>query len=255
MRNRTLLVLIGIFAVGVIVAQAQTSAQTYTIEPYDTLDSIGARFDVQVACLAKVNELRGGGAFIEPGQTLTIDFGCPLYEGYDTVLNPRDPNAAVQEGLGQGGGGGAADQRYQVQRGDTLDTIGQALNVSVVAIQVANDLKPGGIIQPGLNLVIPAGAPLYGEFPILTDPANPTGDSNELGQGGGAALGPNDQEYVVQRGDTLDGIAAAFDVKMSCLAEGNNLESPNRIFPGQYLVVSLECPRYDGYAPVLNPRG
>lgn len=255
MRTRTLMVLIGVFMLGVMAAQAQTSAQTYNVEPYDTLDSIGARFDVQVACLAKVNDLAGGGAFIEPGQTLTIDFGCPLYEGYDTVLNPRDPNAAIQEGLGQGGGGGSADQIYQVQRGDTLDTIGQALNVSVVAIREANDIKPGAIIRPGLNLTIPAGAPIYGEFPILTNPANPTSETNELGQGGGATLGPNDQEYVVQRGDTLDGIAAAFDVKMSCLAEGNSLESPDRIFPGQYLVVSLDCPRYDGYAPVLNPRG
>lgn len=252
---RKLLVLIGVLMLGVMAAQAQTSGETYTVEAYDTLDSIGARFDVQVACLAEANGLTEGGAFIEPGQTLTIDFSCPLYEGYDTVLNPRDPNAAIQEGLGQGGGGGSADQIYQVQRGDTLDTIGQSLNVSVVAIREANDIKPGAIIRPGLNLTIPAGAPVYGEFPILTNPANPNSVTNELGQGGGAPLGANDQEYVVQRGDTLDGIAAAFDVKMSCLAEGNNLESPDRIFPGQYLVVSLECPRYDGYAPVLNPRG
>jgi LysM repeat protein len=258
MRIRNLLILmlsVVLIIGGVLAARAQTSTnQSYTVEAYDSLDKIGARFDVQVACLAEVNDLSGG-EIIKPGQQLIIDFACPRYDGFDFVLNPRDPNANVTQGLGQGGGGGSADQVYQVQRGDTLDTIGQALNVSVVALQVANDIKPGAIIQPGLNLVIPAGAPKYGEFPILTNPANPTSDTNELGQGGGAALGPNDQEYVVQRGDTLDGIAAQFDVKTSCLAEGNSLDAPSKIYPGQYLVVKMDCPRYDGYAPVLNPRG
>ncbi|MEZ4672354.1 MAG: LysM peptidoglycan-binding domain-containing protein [Anaerolineae bacterium] len=234
---------------------AQSNA-SHTVEVGDSLDKIGAIYDVEATCLGKANDIKGGD-ILKPGQVLTIDFSCPRYDGVDFVQNPRELNSNVSESLGQGGGGGAADAGYIVERGDTLDTIGQALNVSVVAIQVANDIPRGGIIQPGQSLIIPADAPPYGQFPALTVPGNPDSANNELGQGGGGApdLSAGDTTYVVQQQETLDGIGARFDVKVACLASENDIANASEIYPGQVLAIKTSCPRYDGFDFVTNPRG
>jgi LysM repeat protein len=234
--------------------------QTYTVEQGDTLDGIAAIFDVQVACLASGNNI-GRGDLLKPGQVLNISFDCPRYDGVDFVTNPRGDDGQPAPEPGQGGGDVApADvtgSSYIVERGDTLDTIGQELNVSSVAIQVANGLRPGDLLVIGQELIIPEGAPPYGQFPALTNPSNPSSPDNELGQGGGGAatLAEGNVEYVVQPLDVLDLIGAEFDAAASCIAADNNLEAPFRIFPGQVLLISTACPRYDGEAFVVNPRG
>lgn len=240
---------------GVWVALAQDGS--YTVVTGDSLDKIGAIYDVQPACLATVNNI-GLSDLLKPGQILTISFDCPLYDGVDTVTTRRTVNQNVTEGLGQGGGGGAADTTYQVQRGDSLDSIGQALNVSVVSMQVANTIQPGDVLQPGQEITIPAGAPPFGQTPALNDPSNP----NAAGQGGGGTpvtttatdLSNGDATYVVQYQDTLDSIGALFDVKVDCLVSENEIANPAKVYPGQALSVKTICPRYDGFDVVINPR-
>ncbi|MGH4002723.1 MAG: LysM peptidoglycan-binding domain-containing protein [Pseudonocardiaceae bacterium] len=47
---------------------------------------------------------------------------------------------------------------------------------------------------------------------------------------------PPRRTYVVQRGDTLSGIARRFGVSLSDLEEANpQITDPNRIFPGQVI--------------------
>ncbi|MCC6896101.1 MAG: LysM peptidoglycan-binding domain-containing protein [Anaerolineae bacterium] len=254
--RRVIPVVIGSALILSSVTAAFAQDENYTVTTGDSLDKIGAIYDVQVACLAETNNIATG-ALLEPGQVVAISFDCPLYDGVDFVTTPREVNTNVTEGLGQGGGGGAADVTYQVQRRDTLDTIGQTLNVSVVAIQVANELKAGAILQPGQQLIIPADAPAYGQFPALTTPDDPDSDESALGQGGGGAtdLSGGDTTYVVQQNDTLDTIGALFDVQTACLASENNLADPAKIYPGQSIAVKVSCPRYDGFDFVINPRG
>ncbi len=212
---------------------------SYTVQVSDTLDSIGAFYDVKVECIAELNEL-GNINEIFPGDELIISDSCPRYGGFDFVTNPR-PDASAAFGLqsapaGNGqGGGGTGDQVWVVGIGDTLDTIGQQLDVSVVAVQQANELEPGDFLSVGQEIVIPADAPAYGLFPALT---GAVGD----GQGGGAA----GEVYVVQPGDTLDVIGATLDVQVACVAEANELENINEIFPGQALLIPATCPAYDG---------
>jgi LysM repeat protein len=235
---------------------AQDNSTSYTVESGDSLDKIGALFDVQAACLAQSNDLTLG-SMIKPGDVLVISFDCPRYDGFDFVTNPREEGQAPAEpAAGQGGGSSIEGDTYTVQRGDTLDTIGQELNVSVVAIQLANGLRSGDFITPGQELVIPEDAPAYGLFPALTEPANPNSVSNELGQGGGGAesLAAGDTTYVVQPRDSFDKIGALFDVQAACLAQSNELRPDSAIYPGQVLNVSEDCPRYDGEDFVVNPR-
>ncbi|HLV36978.1 MAG TPA: LysM peptidoglycan-binding domain-containing protein [Spirillospora sp.] len=49
--------------------------------------------------------------------------------------------------------------------------------------------------------------------------------------------------YVVQPGDTLDGIARRFNLDTECLVQGNNILNPNSIRVGQTLNVSSCSPQ------------
>ncbi len=249
--NRFIPVLIGCLALlgGTLVAFAQDDS--YTVVTGDSLDKIGAIYDVQAACLAKANNI-GLGDMLKPGQIITISFDCPLYDGVDNVTTPREVNKNLTENLGQGGGGGATSTPYQVQRGDSLDSIGQTLNVSVAALIQANSLEGNTVLQPGQEITIPAGAPPFGQAPATTD-----------GQGGGGGapvttsatdLSKGDATYVVQYQDTLDSIGAHYDVKVDCLVTENKIEDRTKIYPGQVLTVKTSCPRYDGFDIVINPR-
>jgi LysM repeat protein len=51
----------------------------------------------------------------------------------------------------------------------------------------------------------------------------------------GAATG--EQEYTVQAGDTLGGIAAQFGVTVDALVQANSITDPNLIIPGETLII------------------
>lgn len=230
------LLLASILILGVWVVSAQDAPTgpleqpvTYTVQPGDILDLIAATFDVQLACLAQLNTLDNP-ARIFPGDTLIISPECPPYDGASPVRFPRFP-------AGQGGGG-SEDALIYVRPGDTLDTLGQRYNVSVVSLQLANNLLPGAILFSGQRLVIPAGAPPYGFFPAVF-PAD---------QGGGAVSG---SVYVIQPRDILDLIAAYFQVDLTCLIERNNIARPDRIQPGTEIVIPADCGPYRGFSSRL----
>lgn len=71
---------------------------------------------------------------------------------------------------------------------------------------------------------------------------------------GGLIAAQDSTTYTIEYGDVLDVIAASFDVSVDCLAETSGIEDPNRIRPGDTLVVSAACPPYDGLAFVPSPR-
>lgn len=48
---------------------------------------------------------------------------------------------------------------------------------------------------------------------------------------------PQSQTYEVQSGDTLSSIAERFDVTVEDLIEGNDLEDPDVLFPGDELLI------------------
>jgi LysM repeat protein len=53
-------------------------------------------------------------------------------------------------------------------------------------------------------------------------------------------------EYTVREGNTLDQIAAFFDVALDCLAADNDLLGAEELTVGRVLVISSACPPYDG---------
>ena len=235
--------LLALLMIGVVATVAQDDnfvlegEMSYTVQVADTLDRIGAVFDVKIECIAEINELDNIHA-IFPGQELIISDTCPRYGGDDFVRYPREnasPAFGLQTAPGGEGQGGGGDQVWVVGINDTLDTIGQALDVSVVSLQIANDIQTGDLLLVGQEIIIPSDAPAYGLFPALTEPPG-----NGQGGGGGGEI------YVVQPRETLEQIGAGLDVQVACIAEANQLADVNRIFPGQALLIPSDCPAYDG---------
>lgn len=125
------------------VAQAQddesilpiTEDVNYTVRPADTLDGIGAVFDVSPSCLADTNDITDVRT-IRVGDTLLVSVACPRYgdDARDNVaqeaLIPRDVVEYEDDCEG-----------YRVQRNDSIDLIGFNLDVAPMSIAVANELE------------------------------------------------------------------------------------------------------------------
>ncbi|MEQ8677071.1 MAG: LysM peptidoglycan-binding domain-containing protein [Aggregatilineales bacterium] len=233
------------------------SDYTYIIESGDRLDELAARFDVRLECLRAVNELTSSDSdIIQPGDELLIDLDCPAYDGDLEVRFPRTSaptgttatTASSESSSSTGTQSPNAGTTYVVQARDTLDTIGQALDVSVVSLRRANDLEGNSRIFPGDVLSIPDDAVRYG-----ITPPSPLGDVGG-GQGGGGVDG---EIYVVQPRDTLDTIAQAFDISVVQLRRDNNLEDSSVILPGLQLVIAEEDNRtpYGQFPPTIAPIG
>lgn len=232
-------------------APFEDSCEGYRVEPNDTLDVIGQQRNVSAEALRIANDIERASQ-LRSGVCLIIPDDAPPYG----VIPAIDMTSADGENLGMGGGSlpDIEGETYVVQRGDTLDVIGQQRNVSAQAIQVANNIERASSIQPGMTLIIPADAPPYGVFPALA----PTGSGEDgentealgLGMGGGGvamidATGEN--THVVQPRETLDVIAAFYNYDTRCLAEANDLARPGFLQAGQVLFIDPACPAYTGF--------
>lgn len=222
---------------------AQETGSSYTVQYGDVLDIIASSLDVSVDCIAEASNITNPNR-LRPGDTLVIPADCPPYAGVSAVSVSTTSSAQSE---GQGGGSASGDS-YIVQRGDLLDSIAARFDVSVTCLAEANQLSNPRRIFPGDSLVIDLSCPLYtGSAPVL-NPRNP----EDLGQGGGGAAG--DRQYQVQRGDTLDGISARYDVDVACTAEASGITNAARIKIGDTVIIDFSCPRYSGFAVVTNPR-
>ena len=131
---------------------------------------------------------------------------------------------------------------YVIQLRDTLDVIGQNLNVSVVALQQANNLYKPADVRAGDCLIIPEDAPAYGVYPALDEFAD-----DSAGIGGGVEGEP----YVIQPRDTLDVIAQAYNISLVSLQYANNLFSVKDVKPGMTIIIPADAPPYGTY-PALD---
>ena len=99
---------------------------------------------------------------------------------------------------------------YVVKSGDTLYAIARRYAVPLEEIVQANQLRNPALLSVGQALVIPTG---------------------EL-------------HYTVRRGDTLYAIARRYGVSLPCLLAANPaVRDPNRIYPGQVIVVPRDGPQ------------
>lgn len=203
-----------------------TEEVTYVVQARDTLDGIGAYFDVRVGCIRELNDLEIS-TILQPGLALRISPTCPAYDGTQAVLDPRSntPGADGEDGT------------YVVRPNDTLDTIGQALDVSVEGLIDANGIENPKALLAGQILIIPADIPAYGGVPALI---YSPGAAALLDEGVGAAS-VEGTTYVVQEGDTVPSIAESLDISVVVLRVANGLGVEPDIAVGTELFIPAEA--------------
>lgn len=106
------------------------------------------------------------------------------------------------------------DTYVVVVRGDSLSTIARRFNTNVSRLASLNQLANRHRIQIGQRLLLPQ-------------------DNSATSQI--AAVAAADGSYVISRGDTVSLIAARYGVTEQALLNANNIENPQRIYPGQQL--------------------
>ncbi len=110
-----------------------------------------------------------------------------------------------------------ADSTHKVEKGDTLYSISRKYSVTVAELRAANKLSESDIIKIGQVLVIP-------------------GTDNKASSSTSSTTSST-QTYVIQKGDTLYGIARKFDMKINDLLDLNGLTKESVIKVGQKLKV------------------
>jgi LysM repeat protein len=166
----------------------------------------------------------------------------PGYVAWQNIYGPDTPSAPVippaatatlppvNSGVtlptGPAGASSSPGGTYVVQAGDTLYGIALRFQTTVGALLAQNGLT-GSLIFPGQVLVIPGGhsagaaAPANTPAPVAP-PAGPASTAHGV--------------YVVQRGDTLYGIALRYGTTVAAIQAANQIYG-SLIFVGQTLVI------------------
>lgn len=124
------------------------------------------------------------------------------------------------------------DCTYTIQRGETLFRIALANDTTVDAIAAANPGIDPNLIQPGQVIQLPDCTP--GQSTVDTSPTTAP-DTVNPPVGGGTT-------YIVERGDTLFGIAQKFGVTIQDIVNANTLANPNNLAVGQELIIPPPSP-------------
>lgn len=110
----------------------------------------------------------------------------------------------------EGGRGFALVELYTVKAGDTLWKIAKEYETTIEAIAEMNQISNVSIIRVGQELFIPRPGIVHS---FVT--------------------------HVVRPGDTIGGIAKLYEVDLRSIISLNKLENPDRIFPGEKLLVPI----------------
>ena len=132
---------------------------------------------------------------------------------------------------------GAAQTVHKVKQGDNLNSIAKKHRLSVNQLKSQNNLKSTKL-SPGQTVVIKNNKKKTIRYTLQK---NNTAKKKEL-QEIESPVGENDGEFIeykVKKGDTIDTIAAFFNVDREELIESNNLPSlkSKRLSPGRMVLI------------------
>ncbi|MDZ4743598.1 MAG: LysM peptidoglycan-binding domain-containing protein [Verrucomicrobiota bacterium] len=224
-----------------------TSVVTYKVQKGDTLIKIAKKNNVSVSSLKTANKLSGDNLKI--GQALTIPGKMTevITEQVAVVAsNPAtgtviEKSAEIKETIV------TENVSHTVKKGDTLYRISKLQNVSVDAIKSANKLT-GENLKVGQKLVIPGKTKTVTKAPALQT-AKVSAQTTSTG---------NMNVYVVQKGDSIYGIAKKHNVPVQELVSANNIKDVTKISVGQKLSIPAKesttaAPKV--VAPAVIPAG
>ncbi|MDO8270334.1 MAG: LysM peptidoglycan-binding domain-containing protein [Gammaproteobacteria bacterium] len=127
------------------------------------------------------------------------------------------------------------DLAYVVQGGDSLSAIAKRFSTSVAQLVSLNQMSDRHRLQIGQRLLLPQdSAAATGQTSAQIAATATTQASNaQVAQTQSASR--TSDTYVVRRGDTLSSIARRLNSDERTLLAANNIDHPDRIYPGQTL--------------------
>jgi membrane-bound lytic murein transglycosylase D len=174
----------------------------YKVQPGETLSGIAARFGVSVDALQMANNLSSPKS-LQAGAWLVVP-----------------ATGAARRPAAQPASAPAANGAHHVQAGDTLSSIARRYNVTVAALQQANNLESPGSLRNGAVLKVPTTRAETGSAPKV------------------AAA----RRHHVQAGETLSSIAALYHVTVGALQKVNGIRSPQSLQVGAWLQIPSPVP-------------
>jgi LysM repeat protein len=130
---------------------------------------------------------------------------------------------------------------YVVAPGDSLWTIAKKNHLKVSELASANNLKSGTPLRPGRKLLIPSKGETAPEPSAPSMAPAPSGAGLTGGPAAGAPAmaktATAETKYTVKNNETLGAIARKFHLRVADLATRNNISDPQKIRPGQELII------------------
>lgn len=198
-------------------AAAKVSTVSYTVKSGDTLSAIANRYQTSNEELAKLNKISANSMVIL-GQKLTV------------------PDSEVAEAE-------KTPTSYTVQSGDTLTGVAVRFKLSPQELADMNGLKANSNLIRGANLSLVAssasnkkGADKKADADANAKESAAKESAKEASASKSSASGDS-EDYTVKRGESLNSIAAKYDVSVAELAKLNKISANTMVQIGQSLNV------------------
>ena len=202
-----------------------TTGGSYVVKAGDSYWAISSKFGISIGELQKLNNTTS--FLLHAGQTLRVPG-----TGNSTTPETTKPDN-VENGTVTAPTMPSTSGTYLAKAGDSLYAIASKHGMTVSQLRELNNIS-GSVIHPSQSLVVsgsttstPSTPTPEASTPETTIPSTPVPNVPASGSG----------SYIVQRGDSLYGIATKHGMSLSQLQALNNL-SGNLIHPGQSLIVS-----------------
>jgi len=187
---------------------ANAQGATYVVKPGDTLAAIAARHGTDVSTLLRLNQLRDAN-LIRVGQPLNLPLNArrsdaPIFNDATVALLPNEHATRV----------------YVVQPGDTLARVAAFFHTTPARIAELNRRAATVPLRAGEPLRVPVVSRV--EFAADRSASIPTPGSYFV--------------HVVQPGESLAAIAAAYDTTLRQIMEVNDIAS-SAVKPGMRVLV------------------
>ncbi|MFV5262255.1 LysM peptidoglycan-binding domain-containing protein [Acinetobacter courvalinii] len=187
-------------------ATAKVATKSYMVKRGEYLKLIADRYALSNQELASLTSGLTAGSSLFVGQKINV----PLHEISQTE-EAAEPTKNTVKYENVTASTSYKTENYTVQRGDTLSSIATKSKISLSELAELNNLKANSGVRLGQSLKIPAGS---------TVP----------------------DQYVVQSGDSLNAIAAKYNLQLSYVADLNGLERTAGVRVGQRLKLTGDVP-------------
>ena len=121
-----------------------------------------------------------------------------------------------------------AESTHLVKKGETLYGIAKKYQITISELKTANNLSDKDVLKAGQKLVIPSAD--IENAATLSSTNSSTSTSNSSSK---------TETYIVQKGDTLYGIAKKYDIKVSEIYSLNGMSQKDVLKVGQKLKVPV----------------